>query len=221
MPNSIVVLSGGQDSATTLAYAAQQSTPYAAVHFEYGQRHAIEKDCAQWWADKYNIPLATLHIPALQAGDSALTHPGNINATHPTMTHLPASFVPGRNIVFLTLAAAVAMQHNAPTIYTGVCQTDGSGYPDCRQNTITALQETLRLGTDWHQLTIETPLMHLTKAETFDLANRLNVLNDIIEHTHTCYEGNHTTKHNWGYGCGTCPACRVRAKGWETYITTC
>ena len=216
-----VVLSGGQDSATTLAVAAATGPIAACVHFTYGQRHAIEHDSAQWWAAHYNAPLITLDLPALQqAAPSALTHAGDIAANHPNLRHLPASFVPGRNIAFLTLAAAVARNLNAPHLWTGVCQTDYSGYPDCRLDTIQSAQATLRLALDWPELTIHTPLMHLTKAATFALAHQHGVLDHVIERTHTCYEGDHSTRHPWGYGCGACPACVIRARGWGEYTAS-
>jgi 7-cyano-7-deazaguanine synthase len=221
MPNSLIVLSGGQDSATTMALAATQTNIIGAVWFDYGQRHAIEQQCAQYWANKYNTTLHTIDIHALnQTGYSALTHAGNTNHAHPNLKHLPATFVPGRNLIFLTLAAALAMKHNTTNIYTGVCETDYSGYPDCRQNTITSLQNTIQQGMDFPELTINTPLMNLNKAQTFHLANKLGVLNDIIYHTHTCYEGDHTTLHAWGYGCGKCPACTIRKNGWDEYQAT-
>ena len=221
MRKSTIVLSGGQDSATTLAYAATTTQPTIAIHYQYGQRHHIEHQSAQRWADQYRTPLITIPVPALTIGDSALTHPGDINATHPTNPNLPASFVPGRNLIFLTLAAAIAIQHDAPHIFTGICETDATGYPDCRQTTIDALQQTLRHGLDAPQITIHTPLMRRTKADTFRLAEHLGVLPDILEHTHTCYEGDRTHRHAWGYGCGTCTACKVRSAGWSEYQTTC
>lgn len=218
MDRSIVVLSGGQDSATTLLEARKHTEVVACVHFRYGQRHGIEQECAKWWADKFGIPLHVIDVSALAAiGDSALIGEGDVRASHARADHLPASFVPGRNLVFLTLASALGFKLGAPLLYTGVCQTDYSGYPDCRQATISALTEALRLGMDLPSLAIVTPLMAKTKAETFRMAADAGYLEDILEHTHTCYEGDHQTRHDWGYGCGTCPSCVLREKGWHEY----
>lgn len=218
MTTSIVVLSGGQDSVTTLAIARDDSNVAGLIHFDYGQRHGIERDMAAWWSEHTGIPLAIIPINSLShVGDSALIGHGDIAAAHPTLAHLPASFVPGRNIVMLTLAAAYAMRIGATDIYTGVCETDYSGYPDCRNDTIQRLADTLRAGLDFPELRIVTPLMWASKADTWALAAQHGVLHDVIHHTHTCYEGDHNTLHVWGYGCGTCPACTIRQRGWNEY----
>jgi 7-cyano-7-deazaguanine synthase len=218
MNKSIIVLSGGQDSATTMAKAATKTSIEAAIHFQYGQKHAVERECAQFWADKYGVPLHVVDVPSLaQVGDSALTHNGNTNEPHPQLEHLPSSFVPGRNLVFLKLAAALAMKLDATEVWTGVCQTDYSGYPDCRLETIQALEHTIQIGMSFSQLAIVTPLMHLDKADTFKLAADLGVLEDVLEHTHTDYDGDRTTRHPWGYGNLNNPASQIRAKGWKEY----
>lgn len=216
---SIVVLSGGQDSVTTFYQALQESDVVAAVHFFYGQRHAIERDCAAYHAEKADVPLIELPIEALSLiGNSGLLSTGaDINAPHAKRAHLPASFVPGRNLLFLTLAAAQAMKLDAVQVWTGVCQADFSGYPDCRQDTLDALQTALRLGMEFPELELLAPLMNLTKAQTFARAESLGVLESVIEFTHTCYNGDAYHRHNWGYGCGHCPSCRVRARGWAEY----
>lgn len=226
-PKSIVVLSGGQDSVTTLYQALRDTQVIGAVHFRYGQKHAVEIDCAGWHARQTKTPFHVLDVPSFeQIGNSALLldaygdETGDVGAAHPTLSHLPASFVPGRNLVFLTLAAALAMKKGAAQIWTGVCQTDFSGYPDCREQTMLRLQDTLQIGMDFHELEIVTPLMHLTKAQTFDLAQSLGVLDDVLERTHTCYNGDHSTRHDWGYGCAKCPACQVRENGWKQFTAT-
>ena len=217
-PRSIVVLSGGQDSSTTLAYAAGSTGVVACVHFQYGQRHAVERDSAQWWADRLAAPLVVLDVPAIgDAVSSALTSAGAVTDAHPNAPHLPASFVPGRNVVMLTLAAAVAHRLAAPNVWAGMSAVDYSGYPDCRPGTLRSTEQTIRLALDWPDCTLHLPLLDRSKADTFALAERLGVLDDVIEHTHTCYEGDHSTRHEWGYGCGACPACVIRRDGWREF----
>lgn len=217
---SVVVLSGGQDSCTTLALAASESEVRGCIHFRYGQRHGVELECARHWASRYGLPLEIAEVGALSTlGNSGLVESGDISAQHPTLKHLPASFVPGRNLIFLTLAAAYAMKLGAQDVYTGVCETDYSGYPDCRRATVDALEAAIRLGMDFPELSIKTPLMYLSKAATFELAERLGVLDDVLENTHTCYQGDRSTRHAYGYGCGLCPACRVRERGWKEYVS--
>lgn len=222
MTKSIVVLSGGQDSATTLFQAQRDSEVVGAIFFDYGQKHAVEGGCAASVASIAGVPLFKTSVPSLQdIGDSALIAGAaqiDVNLSHRTVSHLPASFVPGRNLVFLTLAAAYAMKMGATQVYTGVCETDYSGYPDCRDLTISALEMALQLGMDFPDLEIVTPLMHLSKAQTFALAKDLGVLDIIIEGTHTCYEGDRETRNEWGYGCGRCPACQMRANGWDEFV---
>lgn len=218
--NSLIVLSGGQDSVTTLYKAARETNIVGAVHFRYGQKHAIETECAQFHARKLGVELHEIDVPAFaQIGHSALLQNGggNVNEAHPTLSHLPASFVPGRNLIFLTLAAALAMKLGATQIWTGVCEEDYAGYPDCRQSTLDALEKSIRIGMDFPDLCIVAPLIAKTKARTFALAEKLGVLDTIINFTHTCYNGNHETFHDWGYGCGQCPACQTRAAGWEQF----
>ncbi len=222
-PKSIVVLSGGQDSVTTLYAALRLSEVVGAVHFQYGQKHAVERDFALYHAAKVGVLLEVVDVPAFaQIGDSALLLDGygDVCQSHPRLSHLPASFVPGRNLIFLTFAAALAMKMNATQIWTGVCQEDYAGYPDCRQSTMLALQFALQVGMDFSDLEIVTPLMNLTKAQTFVLADELGVLDDIRHRTHTCYNGDHVNSHPWGFGCGSCPACATRARGWEEFRRT-
>lgn len=193
-----------------------------AVHFQYGQRHGIEQDCAQWWADHYGIPMHTVPIESLKhVGASALTASSlDVTSPHPHLAHLPATFVPGRNLVFLTLASALAMRLGATDVWTGVNQQDYSGYPDCRQDAIDNLAVALRFGLDMPNLELRTPLMNLRKAAIWRVAHRLNIEHDIVHHTHTCYTGDHETLHPWGYGCNVCPACIIRAEAWRDYKAT-
>ena len=224
-PKSLVVLSGGQDSVTTLYAAARETEVVGAVHFRYGQKHAIERECAEFHielmmlAENRRIEFFEIDVPAFeQIGHSALLkNGGDVCESHPTLSHLPASFVPGRNLIFLTLAAAQAMKIGATQIWTGVCQEDYSGYPDCRKGAVLTLESAIRQGMDFPDLEIKTPLMYLTKAQTFALAEELGVLSDIIQFTHTCYNGVREELHEWGYGCGECPACQVRKAGWEQF----
>jgi 7-cyano-7-deazaguanine synthase len=219
---ALVVLSGGMDSVTTLYKALEDSAVIGAVHFHYGQKHDIERECAEYHTKKLGIELYDLSAEAFsQIGDSALLKGGDscVNNAHPTLAHLPASFVPGRNLIFLTYAAALAMKLGATEIWTGVCQTDYSGYPDCRQTSVNALANAIQRGMDFPDLEIVTPLMHLNKAQTFALAKELGVLRDVREHTHTCYNGDHETYNEWGYGCGNCDACRIRSNGYLEFIS--
>lgn len=217
----MVVLSGGQDSATAALMARHECDLVGAVHFQYGQRHNIEEACATDVAMHLGIPLFLLPVDTFAAlGNSALVHPEHaapIDAPHSQLPHLPASFVPGRNLIFLTFAAALAQQYGAPLLYTGVCQTDYSGYPDCRAETMAALELALRLGLDFPGLQIRTPLMYKTKAETFQIADNEGELRLVLEHTHTCYNGSRDNLYEWGYGCGECPACKLRSKGWQEF----
>lgn len=216
---AVVVLSGGQDSVTCLGLALKQYDEVHALCFDYKQKHAVELIQAKLICDKHNVPLTSMYIPALtQLGDSALIgKDGDVNKPHPMNNNLPASFVPNRNALFLTTAHAFAQHVGAECIITGVCETDYSGYPDCRSGFIMRLENTLNVGylTD---IAIITPLMHLNKAETFALAEDVGFLDDVINLSHTCYNGDRSQMHAWGAGCGKCPACELRAKGYEEYV---
>lgn len=228
---ALVLFSGGQDSATCLAWALSRFARVETLGFHYGQRHAIELDCRDaliagitaihpdWGArlgDNH-----TLEIPTLGTiSETALTR--NV-AIEMDAGGLPNTFVPGRNLVFLTFAAALAYRRGIRHIVGGMCETDYSGYPDCRDDTIKALQVALNLGMD-RQFELHTPLMWRDKADTWALADELGgtTLVDLIrEHSHTCYLGERGERHEWGYGCGKCPACELRAKGWRQYAASC
>ena len=204
----LVVLSGGQDSTTCLYWAIRRfgADNVSAITFDYGQRHRIELECAKRIAAQAGVPQICIPIDTFAAlGGDALTDK-DIDVEKPgsESTGLPNTFVPGRNLVFLTFAAAHAWKNDIHNLVTGVAQTDYSGYPDCREQTLQSLQETLRLGME-SRIEIHTPLMHLSKAQTVALAGELGAL-DAMALTHTCYNGKRPP-------CGECPACELRAKG--------
>ncbi len=206
-PNkALVVLSGGQDSTTCLYWALKRFGAVSTITFDYGQRHRIEIECARRIADEAGVPNTLLPIDSFAAlGGDALTDDSiEVETEIDEGSGLPNTFVPGRNIVFLTFAAAFAWQRGIGNLVTGVAQTDYSGYPDCREETIGSLQETLRLGME-SDIVIHTPLMHLSKKETVELARDVGGL-EAMALTHTCYKGQRPP-------CGVCPACVLRAKG--------
>lgn len=227
--SALVLFSGGQDSTTCLAHALDRYQRVETIGFDYRQRHSVELEARlvvlrelrqqfpQWDAklgEDHMLDLAVLGA----VSETSLTRQ---TAFQMESSGLPNTFVPGRNLLFLTLAAAVAYRRDLPVIVTGVCETDFSGYPDCRDDTMKAMQLALSLGMDKRYL-IETPLMWIDKAETWRMAERLGttaLVDLIVEHTHTCYLGTRDQRHDWGYGCGECPACQLRARGWESYRT--
>ncbi len=225
--HALVLLSGGQDSATCLAWALDRYAHVETLGFAYGQRHAVELSCRQPLRDgmaalgDWGRRLGPDHMIDLgqslaAIGATAMTEDVAIRFNE---DGLPNTFVPGRNIVFLTYAAALAYRRGLRRIVAGMCETDYSGYPDCRDDTIKSLQVTLSLGLD-RRLVLETPLMWRDKAATWALAQGLGgaaLVDLIMEHSHSCYLGDRTRRHAWGYGCGTCPACDLRAKGWLSY----
>ena len=224
---ALVLFSGGQDSTTCLAWALDRYGRVETLGFDYGQRHRVEldqrpvlraalRDRFPAWRDRLG-PDHTIDLAALGAiADTAMTRDIAI-ATD--AKGLPNTFVPGRNLLFLTFAAALAQRRGLRRIVGGMCETDYSGYPDCRDDTMKAMQVALNLGMDG-RFAIETPLMWLDKAATWGLAATLggrSLVDVVIEHTHTCYLGERGTRHAWGHGCGTCPACVLRAQGWAGY----
>ena len=225
--HALVLFSGGQDSATALAWALDRYDRVETIGFDYGQRHRVELDCRTQFLDKLRASfpqwakrLGDDHLLDLgllgQVSDTALTAERTIafNASG-----LPTTFVPGRNLIFFTFAAAVAYRRGLSVLVGGMCETDYSGYPDCRDDTLKSLQVTLGLGLD-QRVVIETPLMWMDKAQTWQLAHTLGgdtLVALITEETHTCYLGDRKTRHAWGYGCGTCPACELRARGHARY----
>lgn len=224
---ALVLFSGGQDSTTCLAWALQRYARVETIGFDYGQRHRIELDCRvtvlqrlrdafpAWGARLGDDHLLDLRVLG-QLSDTALTSDKAIDYQR---GGLPNTFVPARNLLFLTLAAALAYRRGIGVLVGGMSQTDYSGYPDCRDDTMQALQSALTLGLG-QPLRIETPLMWIDKAATWRLAQTLggDTLLDIVrDDTHTCYLGDHTTRHAWGLGCGRCPACELRRKGYLAF----
>ncbi len=220
---AVVVLSGGQDSVTCLGLALKEYSKVYAIGFHYSQKHAIELEQAGKICEKFNVPFTLLSIPMLgELGDSALVATNNLEnddvcEKHHRNPNLPASFVPNRNALFLTTAHAYAQTVGAEVLITGVCETDYSGYPDCRNAFIVHLEETLNVGYETN-IEIRTPLMYLDKAQTFMLAQEVGFLDTVINDSHTCYNGDRTQMHDWGAGCGKCPACELRAKGYEEFL---
>jgi 7-cyano-7-deazaguanine synthase len=225
--SALVLFSGGQDSATCLAQALTRYERVETIAFDYRQRHVVELDARlrvlealrrayPQWTNKLGQD-HLLDVAVLGAvSETSLTRETEFQMQ---ANGLPNTFVPGRNLLFLTLAAAVAYRRDLQVLVTGVCETDFSGYPDCRDDTMKAMQLALSLGMD-KRLLIETPLMWIDKADTWRLAESLGgemLVDLIVEHTHTCYLGERGQRHAWGYGCGRCPACELRARGWERY----
>lgn len=227
-PSALVLFSGGQDSATCLAWALERYERVETVGFDYGQRHAVEMQA------RLNVRDAMLravpHLAGRLGPDHVvdLTGFGAIGETAMTTDRaieigargLPTTFVPGRNLVFLSVAAALADRRGLDVLVGGMCETDFSGYPDCRRDTIEAMSRALSLGLD-KPVPIETPLMALTKAQTWALADRIGgaaLVDLIVEESHTCYRGDRAHRHVWGYGCGECPACDLRATGWTEWM---
>lgn len=226
--HALVLFSGGQDSTTCLAWALDRFAAVETVGFDYGQRHSVELEARlnvlaairkqfPQWAGK----LGEDHVLSLdllkQIGGSALTDTMKIEMGR---DGLPTSFVPGRNVLFLTAAAALGYRRGIADLIGGMCETDFSGYPDCREKTIVATAEALTLALA-RRVTVHTPLMWIDKAATWKLAENLGgkALVDLIrEETMTCYEGDRSHRHAWGYGCGVCPACELRAKGYAKYL---
>lgn len=224
---AIVLFSGGQDSATCLAWALDRYHWVETVGFDYGQRHVVEMGARR----RVRAEIAKTFpdwAPRLGADHVFdLGYIGNISETALTRDTeiamgadgLPTTFVPGRNLAFLIAAAAFAYRRGAGVLIGGMCETDFSGYPDCRRVTLDAQVEALRLGMN-ADFDLETPLMRLDKADTWRLAEKLGgqaLVDLVVEHSHTCYRGERTMRHDWGYGCGSCPACELRAKGWALY----
>ena len=227
--SALVLFSGGQDSTTCLAWALDRFARIETVGFDYGQRHRIELDCRSAlrrglvalkleWAAKLGED-HTLGLAALgEVSNTALTRDMALEIGE---NGLPNTFVPGRNLVFLTFAAALAYRRGARHIVAGMCETDYSGYPDCRDDTIKALQVAINLGME-RRFVLHTPLMWIDKGQTWKLAQELGgdgLVDLIVAETHTCYLGDRGQRHEWGHGCGECPACKLRADGYRRYRT--
>jgi 7-cyano-7-deazaguanine synthase len=224
--SALVLFSGGQDSATCLAWALERYGHVETVGFAYGQRHAVELECREPLRqaiaaiDDWRGRLGQDHMVQMGGlaaiGATALTSEAEIRMTE---EGLPSTFVPGRNLLFLTYAAAIAFRRGLRRIVGGMCETDYSGYPDCRDDTIKAMQLALNLGMN-RRFVLETPLMWIDKAATWEMAEALGgheLVTAIVEQSHSCYLGDRSRRHDWGYGCGTCPACELRAAGWRRW----
>jgi len=216
--SALVIFSGGQDSTTCLAWALKKFQNVSALTFDYGQRHKVELQSAEAICQALKVPQKVVPLDFLgKLNDTALTHDSFKVSEQGGMHDLPSTFVPGRNILFLNIAAAFAAPREIFNLVIGVCQTDFSGYPDCRENFVRSMETSLRLGLGENRLTLHTPLMNLSKAEIFELSEKCGALELVLKKSHTCYEGDHTHFHDWGFGCGTCPACVLRKNGWENY----
>lgn len=228
---ALVLFSGGQDSTVCLAWALERFATVETVGFDYGQRHAVElsvradiRDALRALNPQWAGRLGEDHVIDLSAlggiSETALTRDVAIAMAD---NGLPTTFVPGRNLVFLTFAAALAYRRGARHLVAGMCETDYSGYPDCRDDTIKAMQVALTLGMD-RRFVVHTPLMWIDKAGTFALAQDIGgdgLVQAVVERTHSCYLGDHTRRHIWGYGCGECPACQLRAAGYAKWAEGC
>jgi len=227
--SALVLFSGGQDSTVCLAWALERFARVETIGFDYRQRHRVELGCRgrvlagvrerfpAWGARLGEDRVLDLGVLG-DVSDTALTRDRKIDFE---ASGLPSTFVPGRNLVFLAFAGAVAYRRGLARLVGGMCETDYSGYPDCRRTTMDAMGEALTLGLD-RPTPVETPLMYLDKAATWALADELGgaaLVELIVEETHTCYLGDRSHRHAWGYGCGTCPACELRARGWEKWRT--
>lgn len=229
MSSALVLFSAGQDSATALAWALERYDRVETIGFDYGQRHRVELEqrpkvlAALWvmkpeWGDRLKEDIVVDLKGYGAIAESALTAE---RAIEMQANGLPSTFVPGRNLMFLTAAAAHAYRRGIDTLVGGMCETDYSGYPDCRRATLDAMQNALTLGLD-SRMRVETPLMQLSKAQTWALAYQIGgipLIDLIRDVTHTCYEGERRRAHQWGRGCGRCPACELRAKGWEEWTS--
>lgn len=224
---ALVLFSGGQDSATCLAWALGRYGRVETIGFDYGQRHRVELDVRSEFLRKVVSVLPNprgvlgpdhmLRLDTLgRISETAMTRDVAIEMS---ASGLPSTFVPGRNLLFFTYAAAVAYRRGIGTLVGGMCETDFSGYPDCRNETLQTLARAISLGVD-REIVVETPLMWLDKAATWKMADGIGgakLVELIIEDTHTCYLGTRDQRHEWGYGCGTCPACDLRKKGWTEW----
>lgn len=224
---ALILFSGGQDSATCLAWALENYDYVETVGFNYEQRHAIEMQCRKVVLEnvasafpKWGAKLGEDHIVDLSAlgaiSETSLTRDVEITMDD---EGLPSTFVPGRNLIFLNFAAAVAYRRGITSLIGGMCEADFSGYPDCRKETLDAQMQAISLGMD-KAYVLETPLMYLSKAGAWDLAETLGgqkLINIILEDSHSCYKGTRGKRFDWGYGCGDCPACDLRAAGWAEY----
>jgi 7-cyano-7-deazaguanine synthase len=227
---ALVLFSGGQDSTVCLGWALERFERVETIGFNYGQRHRIELDVRPVIREKitaikpeWKARLGDDHVLKLDAlaaiSETALTRDVEIEIG---ANGLPTTFVPGRNLIFLAYAGALAYRRGASHLVAGMCETDYSGYPDCRNESVQTMARALALGMD-KELLIETPLMRIDKAQTFAMAQKIGgdaFIRLVVDDTHSCYLGDRSHRHDWGYGCGKCPACQLRAQGWEKWIAS-
>lgn len=227
---ALVLFSGGQDSTVCLGWALERFARTETIGFDYGQRHRVELDVRPRIRKKivdikpeWKARLGDDHLLKLDAlaaiSESALTRDVEIEIGE---NGLPTTFVPARNLIFLAFAGALAYRRGISHLVAGMCETDFSGYPDCRDETVQAMARALKLGMD-KELLIETPLMRIDKAQTLAMALKIGgdvFIRLVVDETHSCYLGDRSHRHDWGYGCGECPACRLRAQGWEKWIAS-
>jgi 7-cyano-7-deazaguanine synthase len=225
--SALVLFSGGQDSTVCLAWALERFARVETIGFAYGQRHAVELEVrphiraalaaqSQAWQERLGVDHVVRLDALAEISETALTRDVQIEIAK---TGLPTTFVPGRNLVFLSFAGVVAYRRGINHMVAGMCETDFSGYPDCRDDTIKAMQLALTLGMD-HRFVVHTPLMWIDKAGTFALAEEIGgaaLVDLVLTETHTCYRGDREHRHAWGFGCGECPACRLRVAGYEKW----
>jgi 7-cyano-7-deazaguanine synthase len=211
---ALVLFSGGQDSTTCLFWAKARFARVEALGFDYGQKHRVELEQAALIAEQAGVPFEVMDIRGTLRGSALTEHDGDVSGAHERAPELPASFVPGRNALFLTLAASRAFTRGITDLVGGMCQTDYSGYPDCRRDFIDAMETALSLALP-SEVRIHTPLMYLTKAETWKMAADLGVLDVVRDLSHTDYNGDRSTRNEWGYGKLDNPASLLRAKGYE------
>lgn len=217
MNKALVIFSGGQDSTTCLGWAMNRYDEVEAITFIYGQKHSIEVEKSKDICEKLNVKQHIIDISFFaNIVDSALTSNGDVNKKHDRLKNLPASFVPNRNAMFITISHALAQKINANTLITGTCETDFSGYPDCRDNFIKSLNVSLNIGSD-SNIKIETPLMWLNKKQIWELAGKENIFDIVRDMTITCYNGVES-QNEWGLGCSECASCSLRKKGYDEYV---
>lgn len=224
--STVVLLSGGQDSVTALHWALNFGKVEGAISFDYGQRHRVELRFAKEAAEKAGLPWDCYEVPFLAAASPSSLTRGAISNTgegrernvYAEERDLPASFTPGRNLLFFTMGAAHAAKVGANSITVGTCAQDYAGYPDCRPDFIRSMRDTIRLGMDWPTFEIYTPMLYLSKASTWEMASDYGILDLILWGTVTCYEGYLESHFPWGYGCGVCGACVERARGYNEFM---
>lgn len=221
MKKAVVIFSGGQDSTTCLKWALNRFDVVHAITFAYGQKHSVEIDQSKIICEHFGVTQSIIDITFLdQICESALLNK-DLDVNDIIESGLPASFVPNRNQIFITLAHSYAQKVGASALVTGVCQEDYSGYPDCRRSFIDKIEAATNSGSglvdEMKKISIVTPLMYIDKAKTFLMAVQENCYEEVINMSHTCYNGDRSNLHDWGYGCGICPACKLREKGFEQY----